>query len=218
MHTLDSRLLRLGNCFGQRFSSPGDVRYFVSPGGLVPSAGSRTEGGYLIKVRPTAEGTPPQQHTVTVSHDCGSLSASPSELEIHTGDGVLWHAADAMVSGFSVAGAGANFQFNSARIHNCAVFTHTFGVPGCYEWLDPNGSGVNGTIEVIAFGGKSAEERDQWFEMLKKPAGIRITGKGANPASVTIMVGQTVFWSITDSTGVAITDKRLYRSPVPNRS
>jgi len=218
MHTLDSRLLRLGNCFGQRFSSPGDVRYFVSLGGLVPSAGTRTEGGYLIKVRPATEGTSSQQHTVTVSHDSGSLKVSPSELEIHAGDGVLWHVADAMVGGFNVAGTSADFHFNSARIHHDAVFTHTFGVPGTYEWLDPNGSGVSGTIEVIAFGGKSAEERDRWFEMLKRPAGIKITGKAASPASVTIMVGQTVFWSIADSAGVAITDKRFCRSPVPNRS
>jgi plastocyanin len=217
MHTLDSRLLRLGNCFGQRFSSPGEVRYFVSLGDLIPSARTRAEGGHLIKVRPAAEGAPSQQHTVVVSRDSGSLTVSPSELEIQAGDGVLWHAADAMVSGFNVAGGSANFYFNSARIENDAVFTHTFGVPGRYEWTDPNGSGVNGTIEVIAFGGKRAEERDQWFEMLKKPAGIKITGKAASPASVTIMVGQTVFWSIAHSAGVAITDKRFCRSPAPNR-
>ncbi len=133
-----------------------------------------------LTTRPAAEGTPSEQHTVMVSHDSGSLKVSPSELEIRASDGVLWYAADAMVSGFNVTGASADFHFDSARIHNGAVFTHTFGVPGSYEWLDPNGSGVNGTIEVIAFGGKSAEDRDQWFEMLKRPAGIKITGKAVS--------------------------------------
>lgn len=218
MHTLDSRSLRLGDCFGQRFSTPGEVRYFISPGELFPSAGTHEEGGYLIKVKPAAEGVAAQQHNVVVGLDCGSLTVDPPALEIHAGDGVLWHTLDAQVSGFHVAGVGDNFQFNSARIQNDAVFTHAFGVPGRYEWVDPNGSGVGGTIDVEALGEKSTDERDHWFEMLKKPAGIKIKGKAASPASVCIVVGQTVFWSIADSGGVAIADKRLSRFPSSNKA
>jgi plastocyanin len=211
MHTLDSRSLRLGNCFGQRFSAPGDVRYFVSAGELIPSARLQKEGGFLIKVQPAVAGAATAQHNVEVKMDCGSLTPSPSKLEIHAGDGVIWHTSDPQVNGFQVSGTGEDFYFSSAHIRNDAVFTHVFGVPGSYEWIDPNGSGVSGTITVEAFTGKTTDERDQWFKKLEKGAGIKIKGKAASPASINILVGQTVFWSIADSAGVAITDKRLYR-------
>jgi plastocyanin len=213
MHTLDSRSLRLGDCFGQRFPVPGEVRYFVSPGELVPSAGSRSEGGYLINVLPAASGKDVAQHNVVVSLKDGSLTVSPEKLEIRAGDGVLWHTTDPAVNGFHVAGAGPKFHFNSASIQDDALYTHVFGVPGRYEWLDPNGSGISGTINVETFAAKSARERDQWFEILKKPGAIKIKGKSSSPASVKIVVGQTVFWSISDSPGVAIIDKRFSRAP-----
>ncbi len=212
MHTLDSRSLRLGDCFGQKFPVPADIRYFVSAAELLPRAENRTEGGHIIKVLPAVEGSEPQQHNVVVARNQGQLTVEPSRLEIHAGDGVLWHTTDPEVAGFHVAGSGEDFQFNSARIRGEAVFTHAFGVPGRYEWIDPNGSGVGGTIEVEAMTCKGSEERDRWFEMLKKPAGIKIKGKKSSPAAVSITVGQTVFWSITDSPGVAILDKRLHRT------
>jgi hypothetical protein len=56
---------------------------------------------------------------------------------------------------------------------------------------------------------KRAEDRDQWFETLQKAGAIKIKGKSSSPASVKIVVGQTVFWSVTESPGVAITDGRL---------
>jgi len=211
MHTLDSRSLRLGDCFGQKFPIAGQFRYFVGPAGLVPSAGNRTEGGFLIDVLPAVKGTNPQQYNVAVTLTNGALTVSPEKLEIHVGEGVLWHTTDPAVAGFQVAGAGPDFRFSSASIQNDSVFTHVFGVPGCYEWMDPNGSGIGGKIEVESLAAKSSDDRDRWFETLKKPGAIKIKGKSSSPASVKIVVGQTVFWSITDSPGVAITDKRLVR-------
>jgi len=211
MHTLDSRSLQVGNCFGQKFPVVGEVRYFVSAGPMIPSASVQTEGGYLIEVMP-AGGEQPKQYNVAVTMKDGALTVSPEKLQIHVGDGVLWHTTDPAVAGFQVAGAGKGFRFDSASIQNDAVFTHAFGVPGKYEWTDPNGSGVGGTIDVAPLAMKSPDDRDAWFETLKKPGAVKIKGKSSSPANVKIVVGQTVFWSVMESPGVAITDRRLVRA------
>jgi plastocyanin len=211
MHTLDSRSLSVGNCFGQKFPKAGEVRYFVSAGALIPSAAKQTDGGYVIEVLPAAKGVQAQQYNVAVSMKDGALTVSPEKLKIHAGEGVLWHTVDPAVAGFQVSGAGKGFRFDSASIEDDAVFTHAFGVPGKYEWTDPNGSGVGGTIEVEPVNLKRAEDRDRWFETVQKAGAVKIKGKSSSPASVKIVVGQTVFWSITESPGVAITDGRLVR-------
>ena len=213
MHTLDSRSLRVGNCFGQKFPVAGTVRYFISAGAMIPSAATRTEGGYLIEVMPAGSGQP-KQYNVAVTMKDGALTVSPEKLQIYAGEGVLWHTTDPAVAGFQVAGVGKGLHFDSASIQNDAVFTHAFGVPGKYEWTDPNGSGVGGTIDVEAPEMKTPDDRDAWFETLKKPGAIKIKGKSSSPANVKITVGQTVFWSVTESSGVAITDRRLVRGGV----
>lgn len=211
MHTLDSRSLGVGNCFGQKFPVAGEVRYFVSAGALFPSAEKQTDGGYVIDVLPPAKGAQAQQYNVSVSMKDGELTVSPEKLQIHAGEGVLWHTTDPAVAGFQVSGAGKGFRFDSASIQDDAVYTHAFGVPGKYEWTDPNGSGVGGTIEVESVNMKSGKDRDAWFETLQKAGAIKIKGKASSPANVKIVVGQTVFWSVTESAGVAITDRRLVR-------
>lgn len=211
MHTLDSRSLGVGNCFGQKFPVAGKVRYFVSAGALFPSAEKQTEGGYVIEVLPPGKGAQAQQYNVSVSLKDGALTVSPDKLQIHAGEGVLWHTTDPAVAGFQVSGAGKGFRFDSASIQDDAVFTHAFGVPGKYEWTDPHGSGVGGTIEVEPVDLKRPKDRDQWFETLQKAGAIKIKGKSSSPANVKIVVGQTVFWSVTASPGVAITDRRLVR-------
>ena len=212
MHTLDSRHLNLGNCFGQRFSKAGEVRYFVSLGETVPSASARSEEGYLITVRPARTGVAPEQRDVVVSVDNGSLSVSPTKLEIYAGDSVLWYTASPQVTGFQVAGYSPDFEFSSARMQDDAVYTHAFGTPGSYEWHDPNGSGASGVVNVESFSTKQYAGNDRWFELLQTPATFEIKGDKSSPASVNIVVGQTVFWSISKSPGVAVSDKRLYRT------
>jgi plastocyanin len=212
MNTLDSRSLRPGNCFGQKFPVTGEVRYFISAGGeLVPAADQRSEGGFVIDVKPAGAGSKSKQHNVHVTRKGNSLEPSPAKLEIRAGEGVLWYTTDATVSGFHVAGAGKKFQFSSACIENDAVFTHVFAVPGKYEWRDPLGSGVHGGVEVENAAPASREERSKWYESLAKPASFEVKGRKSSPASVKIVVGQTVFWSISESKGMAITDSRLLR-------
>jgi plastocyanin len=218
MNTLDSRTLRLGDCFGQRFPTAGSVRYFVTAGGIFPGAETRSDGGYLINVKPAPKGGAPNQHNVVVSRKDNALVVTPAELEIQVGDGVLWHTTDASLAGFQVSGAGQDskskdFRFDSARIQQDALYTHVFGVPGMYEWTDPNGSGAAGSVEVESATPRNDEERDRWYEMLKKPAGFEIQGKVTKPRKLKITVGQTVFWSIQKSTGMAITDVRFVPTP-----
>ena len=94
MNALDSRSLRTGNCFGQKFSVPGEIHYFLSAGGeMVPAAGERSEGGFVIVVKPAAAGRKSQQHNVQVTRNGNDLEPSPAKLEIHAGEGVLAHGA-----------------------------------------------------------------------------------------------------------------------------
>jgi plastocyanin len=218
MNTLDSRSLRTGDCFGQKFPVAGEIRYFVSAGGeLVPGADQRSEGGYLITVKPAAQGASQQQHNVHVTRKGNKLEASPAKLEIQAGDGVLWYTTDPAVSGFHVAGAGKDFQFSSASIGKDAIYTHVFGLPGKYDWRDPHGSGIEGSIEVENAIHRNTDERSQWYESLKKPATFEIKGGKSSPKSVKIVVGQTVFWSISEGKGVAITDSRMLTAPTKRK-
>jgi plastocyanin len=211
MNTLDSRSLRTGDCFGQKFNVPGEVRYFVSVGGeLIPEAAQRSEGGYMLHVVPTTPGSKSKQHNVQITRKGNTLEASPAKLEIQAGDGVLWYTTDPSVTGFHVAGAGKDFHFSSACMESNAIYTHVFGVPGIYEWRDPHNTGVHGSVEVVNVIHRSTDDRKQWYESLKKPATFEINGGKSSPASVKIVVGQTVFWSISESKGLAITDSRLF--------
>jgi plastocyanin len=216
MNSLDSRSLRIGNCFGQKFTVPGEVRYFLSPGGdLVPSADQRAEGGFVINVGPAAGKT--EQHNVQVVRKGRALEPSSARLEIHAGDGVLWYTTDPTIGGFHVAGAGKGFRFNSASIEKDAIFTHVFGVPGKYEWRDAFGSGIGGSVLVENVSCASSEERNKWYELLKKPATFEVKGGKSSPESLKIVVGQTVFWSISDCKGLAISDSRLLRTPAKQK-
>jgi plastocyanin len=213
MNTLDSRALRLGDCFGQRFPVVGTVRYFVTTGGIYPGAGTRSDGGHVITVKAAAKGATPQQHNVVVMRKGSALAVSPAELEIAAGDGVLWHTMDASLAGFHVEGAGEGFQFDSAKIKQDAVYTHVFGTAGVYEWSDPNGSGAAGSVEVQSASPCNDTEREEWFATLQRPAGFEIEGKAVKPKRVKITVGQTVFWSIQKSGGLAIADVRFVSKP-----
>ncbi len=210
MNALDSRSLRVGDCFGQKFPVADKVRYFISAGGeLVPAAEEREDGGFVIHVKPAAKGGATEQHNVQVTRQGNTLKPSSAELEIHAGDGVLWYTTDASVGGFHVAGAGEKFKFSSACIEKDAVYTHVFGVPGKYEWSDPHGSGLHGHIEVEEVKVTCTEDRSRWYESLKKPASFEVKDGKSSPKSVKIVVGQTVFWSIGNCKGVAITDTQL---------
>lgn len=215
MNSLDSRALRLGDCFAQQFPTPGQIRYFVGTGTLFPGVHTRASEveGLLIEVKPKSPGAAAaKQYNVVVKTSGNALAVDPERLSIEAGDAVLWYTADPAVAGFVVAGEGPNFRFDSARITNGAIYTHAFGSPGRHEWVDANGGPVSGAVDVRPVDVKTAEDRDRWYEILKKPAAFEIKGDKATPAAVEITVGQTVFWSVTGSAGIGITDARLVRS------
>jgi len=209
MNSLDSRTLRTGDCFGQKFPVPGEVRYFVSSGSELLPAVQRSDDGYRITVKPVDYASQSQQHNVLITRKGNTLDASPAKLEIYAGDGVLWYTTDPTVLGFHVAGGGDDFRFSSACMEKHAMYTHAFGTPGKYEWRDPHGSGIHGSVEVESVNPYSKEERSEWYEKLRKPATFEIKDGRSFPESVKIVLGQTVFWSIEESRGIAITDQRL---------
>ncbi len=217
MNTLDSRSLNPGDCFAQKFTVPGEVRYFVATGGGIAGVPTRAaqKEGFLIEVRSKSPSGAGAQHTVTVRREQGELKVEPEHLTIEIGDFVLWHTADGSVGGFTVAGEGSNFSFSSARIANDAIYTHAFGVPGRYEWVDLVGGQVAGVVYVQAPDVKTVEDQNRWYEILAQPASFEISGHNLKPKSVNIVVGQTVFWSIQKTSGVSITDARLEMPAMP---
>ncbi len=219
MHSLDSRSLSLGNCFGQKFPAPGDVRYIVTAGQPLSSALAQDETTFHIHVLPAAAGTTPQQHDVIVGFADGKFNLTPPELEVHAGDGVLWHTTTRGGPGFQVSGQASGFSFTSAHLRGEAIYTHAFAVPGLYEWHDPHGGGASGTVQVSAFEAKDASDRDRWFELLKQPITVEIHGNEARPSALHIVLGQTVFFIVKEGDGIAITDKRLTAaSPIQAKS
>src|SRR6516162_7558235 len=107
MNDLDSRFLRLGDCFAQKFSWPGSYRYTVTTaaGACLPVS----EGAYTILVKPRSaggKGGQHRQHNAVVKQEGATLVADPAELEIEAGDMVLWHTPDATTPGFAVVGEG----------------------------------------------------------------------------------------------------------------
>ena len=214
MNSLDSRRLTLGDCFAQRFPLPGQIRCFLSHASRISGTEETGDEDLMIEVRSRATGGPePKQVDIEVNTDgAGRLHVDVKHVSIETGDGVLFYTVSPTATGFVVSGLGPNFKFDSSRISNGAVYTHAFGTPGRYRWVDPNGGEVSGVVEVTDLTGKGADGHKRWFEIMKKPAAFEIKRGQSTPEKVDIVVGQTVFWSITDSQGVSITDARLAAS------
>jgi plastocyanin len=214
-NSLDSRFLQAGDCFGQRFSSPGRVHCFIgaSAANTAPIADSHQE--FLIEVAPktSVANAAPKQVTVAVkSNGKGGLKVDAQQIVIEAGDGILFYASDPATGGFSVIGTGTNIHFDSSRIQNDAVYTHIFGTPGRFEWSDIDNPQLSGVVEVRPTQLSSADERRAWLETLKTPAVFEIRGAQCSPPAVMIVPGQTVFWTVTDSAGIAVVDRQLQRT------
>ncbi len=213
MNDLDSRFLRLGDCFAQRFSKAGAFKYILTQtGGDYAALGGDT---YSISVEPDkGSGT---QHNVVVRQRGKTLVAEPADLVIHSGDTVLWHTMEAATPGFAVVGQGALGNLNSAALTAEALFSHAFGIPGRYEWTDANGGGARGEIEVRGFEMRQQKDQKKWLAALAKGTVIKVTGDKAAPARVEIMVGQTVLWLVDKAPGITVTDSRLVRPNPANK-
>jgi plastocyanin len=209
MDTLDSRSLRYIDCFAQKFAAPGHVHYRISTlaGACLPI---EDEGEFIIDVRARAEkGGESQQHTVQVRRDGNKFVADPAHLEIHAGDLVLWNTPDPSIGGYVVVGKGAGGKFDSSALTSEAVFTHAFGSPGEYKWVDAHRGKISGVIQVKSLDPKDKEQCQKWLTKLEQGSLIVIEGDSANPSKLEILTGQTVFWAVQKAPGISITDSRL---------
>jgi plastocyanin len=208
MDTLDSRSLRYTNCFAQKFNAPGRNRYRVTTGsGFCPPS---DEDDLIIQVgRRKQAGGKGRQVTLSVRREGSRLVVDQPNLEIESGDTVLWNAPDASTPGFSVQGEGPDGSFSSFALSREAVFTHAFGAPGTYEWVDANGSGVKGVVTVRSMDASRREDCEKWLASLSKGALFLIEGDKVSPVRHEVLAGQTVFWAVQKAPGITITDVRL---------
>jgi len=114
MNELDSRYLRPGDTFAQRFTKAGTYHYNIGITGSLATAGH--DAPFTLTVTAKA-GAAPQTHYVTVDYTNGNFTAAPKQLQINEGDAVLWSSTAAAAPGFSVYGQSKDERFDSAEIH-----------------------------------------------------------------------------------------------------
>ncbi len=225
----DSSALSLVNCFGQRFPAAGTFPYRLVQ--TDAPAGNALAPAYPFTITVTSsQGGEAQQHDVVVNKGDAGLVADPAKLTIAVGDLVLWNSPDPSIPGFAVqvsippVPAMRNLFFaidpsraekidntGSARMHNNAIFTHAFGLPGDYPWVDANGGKAAGVIHVRTPSMKSDADRQVWLDRLSEGVGITIRGDSVDKPEVEIIIGQTVAWSVSGSYGIRI----VWNPPVP---
>lgn len=211
MNTLDSRALRLGDCYAQKFPTPGEMRYAVHAGSHAAGGayGDGDDERYRIEVKPKKRDGAGKQHNVAVKRGRTGLAVEPEKLEIEAGDTVLWYTTDPDVGGFSVEGSSKEFSFGNNALRSEAIYTHAFGTAGPVEWVDARNGKVAGRVDVRPVEIRSERERQRWYEALAKGAAFEIRDGKATPERVEVTVGQTVFWKVWDGEGISIVDKRL---------
>lgn len=207
-NNFDSRSLGPGNCFGRPFHEPGTFRYALAPGHGAAFPG---EAHFAIVVGKGGGREEGRQHNVAVRFADGHFEAVPRELEVAAGDYVLWHGADGTIPPFAVAGEDGAFA--SDRLVGENVFTHVFGLAGEYHYADAHGSGLAGTVRVVAPDCPDEAGLQRWQESARQPALVMIDRGRAKPSRLRIVVNQQVFFAVSDGPGVTITDKRLLDLP-----
>ena len=208
MNSLDSRFCRVGDTFAQKFSQIGRYTYDFNLPGL--NQLDKQNGRFTIDVKKADDDKrEPQQHFVAVRVDGQKLIADPPKLDIAAGDVVLWSTNDQGTPGFSVSGHSDKDSFNSAALAREALYSHAFGSPDEIEWSDMNGHGLSGKITVRMPSTKSQKEMDTFKEVLTRGTVVTIREGKAEPAQLTVLVGQTVFFAVEKAEGITITDRRL---------
>lgn len=209
MDTLDSRLLQYVDCFAQKFATPGHVHYGISTlAGACLSVGDEGEFTIDVKARSGNNGES-EQHDVQVRREGNKFFADPPHLEIRAGDMVLWNTPDPGLTGYVVVGKGAGGKFDSSALTSEAVYTHAFGTPGEYTWVDANRGKISGVIHVRSLDPKDKEQCQKWLATLEQGSLITIEGDTVYPVKMEILTGQTVFWAVQKAPGISITDSRL---------
>jgi plastocyanin len=201
---LDSRLLSYINTFGRRFDEPGQVRYRIVSAAVVCQP-ARNDFPFSIDV---ADGKGGEQHDITVELKGDRLVADPPQLSIADGDVVLWHSLSS-TPGYAVQGEGKAGSFDSSSFTAGMLYTHAFGAPGEYEWVDAINRSVSGMVKVTALDSGDRKQCGEWMEALERGTLVVIDGNRSDPPEVSIVAGQTVFFAVTAADGITITDSRL---------
>jgi plastocyanin len=205
LDTLDSRTLGRTDCFGQRFMRAGTYAYNVLPAGGHQVTDERP---FTIEVQERGGEVRMEQHTIVLRYADGRFKPEPSEMSIQEGDLVLWNCPDRAVP---YAVGGDRDFFASDRMMNECGYSHAFGSPGEYRWKDAYGSSLGGLVRVKDPGVQDRDELRRWQESLKNGVVVMIEESRVEPREVDIVTGQTVFFAVTKTSGVSITDERLLR-------
>ena len=201
---LDSRALRLTDCYGQRFMREGRYAWKALPAG---GALMVEERPYTIDVKPRRSEGKMTQHHVALRWKERRFAPDRAELAIEVGDLVSWHCQDAGAPGYEIAGD-TDFFGSGALVNECG-YSHAFGLPGRYEWVDAHGSGLHGVVHVAPVQCPGRDDIARWRKQISQAALVMVQGGKAEPAEVKIVVGQTVYFAIVTGPGITVTDRRL---------
>lgn len=209
MSMLDSRSLTYVNTFARRFGGKGTTRcytrYRLVSAGLVCQPPVKEDLPFTIEV---ADGRGGEQHDVIVSLRDNRLVADPPQLSIGAGDLVLWHSV-ASTPAYAVQGEDEAAWFDSSSLTSETLYTHAFGVPGDYEWIDANHRSVSGLVRVTSLESGDRKQCREWMKALAQGTVVTIKGDCADPPEVSILAGQTVFFAVAAADGITITDSSL---------
>ena len=205
LDTLDSRTLRRTDCYGQRFMRAGTYAYNVLPAGGYHVTDERP---FTIEVGERGGDARIEQHTIVVRYAHGRFTPERPEISIQEGDLTLWNCPDRAVP---YVVSGDREFFASDRLMNECGYSHAFGSPGEYRWKDAYGSSVGGVVRVKDPDVQDHGQLRHWQESLKNGVVVMIGEGRVEPREVDIVIGQTVFFAVTKTPGVSITDERLLR-------
>lgn len=203
MDNFDSRALRYTDAFGQRFMRVGTYHYNLVTAGIGEVGDHPT---YTIKVEKADKGQKMQQHFVNVAYQDGEYKPDDPEITIQSGDLVTWSCRQPAAPPFEVFGD-KEFFSSSTMVNECG-YAHAFCAAGEYRWVDVNGSKLTGVVHVRDPKCQSHKDIARWQRQLRKGALVMISGGKAEPAEIEITTGQTVYFAITKSKGISITDQR----------
>ena len=202
---LDSASLRYGDCFAVPLRKPGRHRYAIVLGHGRHLA---FEHKFEIEVSPRAEPSD-EQIDVAVSLCLGRFAATPSRISVRPGTLVCWTAAGQDVPGFAIVSEDGSFA--SDPLSGPSVYIHRFLEPGSYKWMDRNGRGPSGTIEVTS-PQSGRDDLGEWQRHVQQAAVVEVGGRRS--AKHRAVVGQPVVFVIDDARGITISDERYARLEV----
>ena len=205
MHNaMDSRALDRADCYGQRFMKAGSFPYALLPAGTAAMSSDRP---FVIEVAEGKGKSEMAQHMVTVTWKNNKFKATPAELKIQVGDMVMWNCNQRGAALLSVIGS--HEFFDSSHLKNESGYSHAFGLPGDFRWIDAHGSNVSGMVIVRDPCCKTDADLKRWQKSLEEGTVVMIRDGKVEPSCVEIAVGQTVFFLVVKGPGISITDARL---------